>query len=48
MGNLNIAEFYYRHNRRFQLGDMIARFGYVAVRTPPMPRRLLKFAEAHW
>jgi len=42
-----LAEFCYRHNRRFQLEDMIPRFGYVAVRTPPMPGRLLKLAEAY-
>ncbi|MEE9423868.1 MAG: IS1595 family transposase, partial [Methylococcales bacterium] len=37
----------YRHNRRFQLEDMIPRFAYVAVRTTPMPDRLLKLAEAY-
>ncbi len=42
-----LAEFCYRHNRRFQLEDMLPRFGYVAVRTPPMPRRLLNMAEAY-
>ncbi len=42
-----LAEFCYRHNRRFQLEDMIPRFGYVAVRTPPMPGRLLKLAEGY-
>ncbi len=42
-----LAEFCYRHNRRFQLEDMLPRFGYVAVRTPPMPSRLLKLAEAY-
>lgn len=42
-----LAEFCYRHNRRFQLEDMLPRFGYVAVRTPPMPGRLLKLAEAY-
>jgi transposase-like protein len=40
-----LAEFCYRFNRRFNLEDMIARLGYVAVRTPPMPHRLLKLAE---
>ena len=41
-----LAEFCYRFNRRFKLEDMIPRLGYVAVRTPPMPDRLLKIAEA--
>ena len=41
-----LAEFCYRFNRRFNLEDMIARLGYVAVQTPPMPDRLLKMAEA--
>ena len=42
-----LAEFCYRYNRRFQLVDMIPRFGYMAVRTPPMPGKLLKLAEAY-
>jgi ISXO2 transposase-like protein len=42
-----LAEFCYRFNRRFQLKEMLPRFGYVAVRTPPMPGRLLKLAEAY-
>jgi transposase-like protein len=42
-----LAEFCYRFNRRFQLDDMLPRFAYVAVRTPPMPARLLKLAEAY-
>ena len=42
-----LAEFCYRHNRRFQLDAMLPRFAYVAVRTPPMPGRLLKLAEAY-
>ena len=42
-----LAEFCYRHNRRFQLREMIPRFAYVALRTPPMPNRLLKLAEAY-
>jgi len=32
-----LAEFEYRFNRRFDLGSMIERFSYVALRTPPMP-----------
>jgi len=41
-----LAEFCYRFNRRYKLGDMIPRLGYIAVRTPPMPQRLLSMAEA--
>ena len=41
-----LAEFCYRFNRRFKLEDMISRLGYAAVRTPPMPQRLLSMAEA--
>jgi hypothetical protein len=41
-----LAEFCYRFNRRFKLEDMIPRLGYAAVRTPPMPHRLLSMAEA--
>ena len=42
-----LAEFCYRHNRRFQLEDLLPRFVYVAARTPPRPGRLLKLAEAY-
>ena len=42
-----LAEFCYRFNRRFQLDDMLPRLAYVAVRTTPMPGRLLKLAEAY-
>jgi hypothetical protein len=43
-----LAEFCYRHNRRrFLLEDMIPRFAYIAVRTAPMPNRLLTLAEAY-
>lgn len=42
-----LAEFCYRFNRRFQLENMLPRLAYVAVRTPPMPGRLLKLAEAY-
>jgi len=43
-----LAEFCYRFNRRFHLGEMVERFLYVAVRTLPMPQRLLKLAETRW
>lgn len=42
-----LAEYEYRFNRRFDLPAMIERFTYVAVRTAPMPDRLLTMAEAH-
>ncbi len=42
-----LAEFSYRFNRRFWLEEMIPRLGYAAVRTPPMPYRLLRLAELH-
>ena len=41
------AEFEYRFNRRYDLAAMMPRLGYVAVRTSPMPYRLLKLAENH-
>ena len=42
-----LAEFEYRFNRRYDLAAMMPRLGYVAVRTPPMPYRLLKLADNH-
>jgi transposase-like protein len=42
-----LAEFEYRFNRRFNLPSMIERLTYVALRTPPMPYRLLKRAEVY-
>ena len=41
-----LAEFEYRFNRRFDLPDFIPRLVYVALRTPPMPERLLKLRLA--
>jgi transposase-like protein len=43
-----LAEFCYRFNRRFQLDEMVDRLISVALRTPPMPQRLLKLAEVRW
>ena len=40
-----LAEFCYRFNRRFNLKEFLPRFMYIALRTPPMPYRLLKMAE---
>jgi hypothetical protein len=43
-----LAEFCYRFNRRFALAAMLPRLARAALRTPPMPYRLLKLAEPHW
>jgi transposase-like protein len=40
-----LAEFEYRFNRRYDLGAMIPRLAFVALRTEPMPYRLLKLAD---
>ena len=40
-----LSSFVYRFNRRFNLSDMFARLACTALRTPPMPYRLLKIAE---
>jgi ribosomal protein L37AE/L43A len=37
-----LAEFEYRFNRRYDLAAMLPRLTWAAVRTPPMPYRLLK------
>ncbi|ABC28318.1 conserved hypothetical protein [Hahella chejuensis KCTC 2396] len=37
-----LSEFQYRFNRRFDLRILIPRLAYAAVRTPPMPEKLLK------
>ena len=42
-----LAEFSYQFNRRFQLEDLLPRFVYVTLRTPPLPYRLAKLAEDH-
>ena len=39
-----LAEFAYRFNWRCQLVDLVPRLAYVAVRTPPLPYRLLTLA----
>ena len=41
------AEFCYRFNRRFDLRTLFPRFMSVAVRTLPMPSRLLKLAGGY-
>jgi len=42
-----LAEFSYRFNRRFQLKSMLPRFACIALRTPPMPNKLLSMAELY-
>ncbi len=41
----HLATFAYRFNRRFKLKDMIPRFAYIAMRTPPFPKRLITIAD---
>ena len=43
-----LAEFCYRFNRRFQLHTMVNRLAYVALRTLPVPQRVLRLAEVRW
>jgi hypothetical protein len=38
----------YRFNRRFQMNIMVDRLTYVALRTLPVPQRILKLAEVRW
>ena len=42
-----LAEFSYRFSRRFSLREMFPRLAFVALRTAPMPYRVLKLAENH-
>jgi hypothetical protein len=42
-----LADFEYRFNRRYDLAAMIPRLIWAAVRTTPMPYRLLKLAETY-
>ena len=43
----DLAEFECRCNRRYRLETMIERLARVAVRTPPMPCKLLTLAEPY-
>jgi len=43
-----LAEFNYRFNRRFRLEEIVNHLLSDAVRTPPMPQRLVKLAEVAW
>jgi transposase-like protein len=40
-----LAEFEYRFNRRYDLAAIIPRLAFIALRTAPMPYRLLKLAD---
>ena len=40
-----LAEFSYRFNRRFSLREIFRRLAFIALRTPPMPYRVLKLAD---
>ncbi len=40
-----LSEFNYRFDNRFNLASMFSRLVYAAVRTPPMPLRLLTLTE---
>ena len=42
-----LAEFEYRFNRRYDLPAMVLRLAYAAVRTQPMPYRLISMAETY-
>jgi hypothetical protein len=42
-----LAEFEYRFNRRYELREMVPRLAVVALKTSPMPYRLLKLADVH-
>jgi len=37
----HLSTFVYRFNRRYNLPDILKRCTYIALRTPPMPKRLL-------
>ena len=43
-----LAEFSYRFSRRFSLREMFPRLAFVALRTAPMPYRVLKLAENYF
>lgn len=40
-----LAQFEYRFNRRYRIEEMIPRLAWAALRSPPMPYRMLKAAE---
>ena len=42
-----LAEFEYRFSRGYKLVDMIPRLAFFALRTPPMPYKLLKLVDVY-
>jgi hypothetical protein len=42
-----LAEFSYRFNRRFRLENMLSRFTFIVLLTPPMPHKYLRMAELY-
>ena len=43
-----LAEFCYRFNRRFRMGEMIASLARAAINSTPIPQHRLKLAEDWW
>ena len=43
----HLAEYCYRFNNRFELRQLLPRLAKVAVKTPPMPYRLLRLADVY-
>jgi hypothetical protein len=43
-----LAEFCFKFNRRFNLGNMLEQLIVSSIRIAPMPQRLLKLAEIRW
>lgn len=43
-----LAEFCFRFNRRFHLDRMVEQLIHAAVKTSPIPQRILKLAEVRW
>jgi hypothetical protein len=46
--SLMIAEFCYRFNNRFNVGEMIPKLIRAAARTPPIPSYILELTEDWW
>ena len=43
-----LAEFCYRFNRRFDMGQMISSLARAAINSKPIPQHRLKLAEEWW
>ncbi len=43
-----LAEFCYRFNRRFRMGEMVTSLAHAAINSVPIPQRQLKLAEDWW